>query len=102
MDNKESCRLLSPDEITSIINDGIQLTAELVQPKHNIIRLYLGSERVGYEPNPQRSKEGAFEQSLLPPARIRTEEEELGIFIGSGDKKSFVLQVRLKLSRHYN
>ena len=117
IDNKDECRLLTADEMDAIISDGVKLTAELVQPRLNIVRLYLGGERVGYLPAAAAgklksggsnargadSKESSVESegggggvmSLLPLPRFRIGSEEVALNVSTEDRNTLVLQVNV-------
>ena len=55
IDNKGECKLLTFEEMQKLVSDGVKLTAELVQPRLSIVRLYLSGQRIGYQSSDQQS-----------------------------------------------
>eukprot|EP00092_Neocalanus_flemingeri_P005677 GFUD01006115.1.p1 GENE.GFUD01006115.1~~GFUD01006115.1.p1 ORF type:complete len:1336 (-),score=537.20 GFUD01006115.1:224-4036(-) len=73
VDNTGDCRMLGPGEVMDLVGVAKQVTAELVQPRGGVVRLYLGGERVGCQPLAQ----GAGLK--LPSTRLRLGEVWLGL-----------------------
>lgn len=92
MDCKGPCLMLAPGEMEAIIADGSLVTAELVQPRRGVVRLYQGGRRVGYQPP---AETGLASLVSLPPARLRLGCERLGS-LSMVTESSFAVQVRAR------
>ena len=85
--------MLAPGEMESIISEGKEMTVELVQPRLNIVRLYLGGRRVGYQ---HPDEVGVTSLVSLPPGRLRLGPPRLGV-LSMVSTSSFAVQVILHL-----
>jgi len=94
IDSKGECRMLAPGEMESIISEGKEMTLELVQPRLNIVRMYLGGRRVGYQ---HPDEVGVTSLVSLPPGRLRLGPPRLGV-LSMVSTSSFAVQVILHLS----
>jgi len=98
IDNKGECKLLTFEEMQKLVSDGVKLTAELVQPRLSIVRLYLSGQRIGYQSSDQQSskvrEEGRKKKDLLPCARFLSGgSEDIGILMQtSHENSSFIVQ----------
>ena len=85
--------MLAPGEIKSIISEGAEMTVELVHPRLNIVRLYQGGRRVGYQ-HPEEV--GVTSLVSLPPGRLRLGPPRLGV-LSMVSSSTFAVQVNLNI-----
>jgi len=73
VDSTGDCRMLGPGEVMDLVGQARQVTAELVQPRGGVVRLYSAGERVGCQPLAQVAG------LKLPSTRLRLGEVWLGL-----------------------
>jgi len=73
VDNTGDSRMLGPGEVMDLVTQVRVVTAELVQPRGGVVRLYLAGERVGCQPLAQVAG------IKLPSTRLRLGEVWLGL-----------------------
>ena len=73
VDSTGDCRMLGPGEVMDVVSQARLVTAELVQPRGGVVRLFLGGDRVGCQALAQVAG------LKLPSTRLRLGEVWLGL-----------------------
>jgi len=79
LDATGDSKVLGQSEMNMVVTEQKTVTAELVQPRQAIVRLYLDGERISYQPGTEALETG------LSPARLRLGAERIGIVVESVD-----------------
>jgi len=85
VDGLGDCQMLGPVEVQQMVTEAVLVTAEIVQPRGGVVRLYAGSERVAMQDL------ASVTGLRLPPTRLRPGEDWLAR-LTSANSKGLALQ----------
>jgi len=77
VDSTGDCNMFGPGEVMDLIGQAKPVTAELVQPRGGIVRLFHAGRRIGFQPL------APVASLSLPSTRLRLGEEWLGLVTSS-------------------